>query len=616
MINQASNLDGIYSMIALLALMIIFIIYLRILRTKLNSEKELNSSIIECFNDSENTNLVINKIFKVISSVVNAKEYGFYLAESKNVQYALKSIHYNNDVNDSLNLSYSGLIPHKKAKFVFPLAINISDVDSQVKVMVDKNTKLLCIPISGGKAFIQLVVDFKFKLSKRNYNALKLIAQKLEPVVQNIILTEQLNNKIKILETAKQATRSITSIISGEGIWKMAISMFTKTIGAKGGFFLKQQEQFMELAVDAGFSKETLVMFKYDSELHSFFKDIVGDKKIVTLNKNDKNFSHIPSYLISDGFKQILLFKINYGDNVGIAGFWYDKAYEIDEYQIYSLLLMFSKISDVFENTSQISRGTRDNLETLKIISTLVDDLSPYTVGFSNLMQHYATIIAQEMKLNLKDVQDIALAAFLSNIGVAALSYEIFLKKGKYSEFDYEVIKLHSEIGADIIESLYGNIDTANMVRYHHERIDGCGYPHGLKGEEIPVGAKILAVTQFFVAKISPRNFRDASTYDDALAALKSVSNTQLDEEIVNVFVNYINKIRLEQKDNEGSIDHCWNMRFVSSEICSKCHAKMRTDKKCWESKSNLCVAHGNKCETCFIYTEFLGRKNLKAGNE
>lgn len=592
-----------------IVILFIIIFILRIMRTKAKAEKELYESIMDCCKRSNNVNLAINSIFKILSSKIKANEYAFYLTDSKNTQYSLKSIHYKNDTNDKLNISYSGLIPHKKIKYVFPVAINISDIQNDFGQINDEKSNIIFVRVKGGKALIQLVVAPKFKLTKKISKILKNISEKLETAVFNIVSTEELNNKIKILETSKQATRSITSIISGEGILKMAISMFTKTISAKGGFFLKLQDDALELEVDTGFSKECLVMFKYDTNLHNFFNSFIGNKKIATLNVNDNNFSDIPIYLVAEGIKQILLFKISYADNFGIAGFWYDKAYEIDDYQTYSLLLMFSKISEVFGNMKQLYCNVGNNVEALKLISTLVDDLSPYTVGFSKLMEYYATIIAKEMNLPSEEIAEISLAAFLSNIGIAALSYDIFLKNGKYSEADYEIIKLHSEVGADIIESLYGNIKTANMVRYHHERIDGCGYPEGLKGNDIPIGAKILAVTQFFVAKISPRSFREASTFDEALLALKSVSNTQLDSEIVNIFINYINKIRQDNIDNDGSLDHCWNMRFVSNELCSKCNVKIKDDKKCWESKSNLCLAHGNKCETCFIYTEYVGRK-------
>ncbi len=471
--------------------------------------------------------------------------------------------------------------------------------------------KIINIPVKGGAALIQLKVSPKFKLKNSVKNKLEQISQEIEALAHFIISVEKLTNRIKILETAKQATRSVATIISGNGIFKMAINMFAKTINAKGGFFLKDNGQSLELDVETGLSKECALMFKYDGEIHNFFNIIIGEKKIATLNKKDAAFENLPVYFTTEGVRQIILFNVDYDGNKGIAGFWYDQAYEIDDYQTSSLLLMFSKISDVFKRSFLISNHSQDNIETLKLISTLVDDLSPYTVGFSNLMEHYATIIAEELKLPQTEVKKIALAAFLSNIGISVLSYDIFLAKGKYMEYDYEVIKLHSEVGADIIEAIYGDINVANMVRYHHERIDGLGYPYRIKGDEIPVGSKILAVVQFFVAKISPRSFRDAASFDETLEALRHVAGTQLDADIVNTFLSWIERMRKENLSNDHSLDFCWNMRCVSEEICSKCPAKIKVDRRCWEVEGNACMAHGNKCETCFIYTEYQGRKKL-----
>ncbi len=604
---------GWYQILAVLAVLLLLCILIGIIsyfRKKAGIEKQLYEKIFNSCKEPCNINQTIGGIFRLMSAKIKANEYGFYLLDGKNGQFVLKSIHYKNESDDNLNLSYSGLIPHKDIKYVFPVALGPADIAKDVGVLNEAKTKIAYVRIRGGKALIQLVVGSSFKMDKNTAAALKNVSERLESVIQCLIEAEIKNTKAKILETSQQATKSITSMISGDGILKMAVSMFTKTINAKGGFFLKRGEDGYELEVNTGFSKETGVMFKYDAELHGFLYDFLGSKKLATLNVNDSNFSIMPIYLIAEGVKQILLFRIDYADNVGIAGFWYDQPYEIDEYQTVSLLLMFSKISDVFGKTKQLSRSCADNIETLKLISTLVDDLSPYTVGFSSLMQKYATLIAEHMRLPKEEVDEIALAAFLSNIGIAALSYDVFLKKGKYTEFDYEIIKLHSEVGADIIESLQGQSRAADMVRYHHERIDGCGYPYGLKGDDIPIGAKILAVAQFFIAKISPRNFRDASTYDEALAAIESAAGTQLDKDVVDNFLSCVANIRNEHKYDDGSLDYCWNMRFVSSELCNKCPVKVRTDRKCWESSATLCVAHGNKCETCFIYTEYQGRMN------
>ena len=578
---------------------------------KVKKEQETHKGIIDCCVKSHNINETVNLVFKMIASIIKADEYAFYMVDAKNSQFTLKSVRFKSEPDNKLNVSYSGLIPHKKQKYFFPLAISIDKVKTEMCIIEVEKAKLLNIPIKGGNALIQLKLVSKFSLKKNVKKQLESISHQFEPVVAMMMSIEQLNNRIKILETSKQAIRSIVSIINGEGIYKMAVGLFAKTISAKGGFFLKQESEEIELMVDTGFSNECEVMFKYDSELHLFLKEVLGDKKIAIISKNDNNFENIPVYLVSEGVKQLILFNINYGQNRGIAGFWYGSIYEMDSYQLSSLLLMFSKIAEVFKNPLRIADNSNDSVKTLKLISTLVDDLSPYTLGFSSLMEYYAGGIANELKLPLSEIRDIELAAYLSNIGIAALSYDIFLAKGKYSEYDYEVIKLHSEVGADIIEAINGDVKVANMIRYHHERIDGCGYPYGIKGNEIPIGAKVLAIAQFFVAKISPRNFREASTYDEAIEAIKQVSDTQLDSNGVDALLKWLYKTRKEKASCEGSLDHCWNMRFVSGEICNKCPVKFQTDKKCWEVSGNLCIAHGNKCETCFIYTEYVGRKNI-----
>ncbi len=606
----------IFTAAALAAIILLMLILWMVQKKKQEAETKLLKQILSCCAKFESASKSINEIFSILSQYVKAEEYAFYLIDNKDKQYVLKAVHYKNTSDATLNLSYSGLVPHKKVKYAFPVSLGAADFGSGVTVRDGDKMRLISIPIKGGNAVVELKVGPKYTLRAGTKAKLEEIAQELEVAANLIVAVERFSNRIKVLETAKQATRSVASIISGNGVFKMAINMFAKTINAKGGFFLRESIDALELDVESGMTKENSLIFKYDADIHKFFKQIVTAKKIATLNKNDSLFENLPVYFTSEGVRQIILFNMDFEGNSGIAGFWYDQVYEIDDYQTSSLLLMFSKISDVFKRSFLITSHSQDNIETLKLISTLVDDLSPYTVGFSQLMEYYATAIAQELKLPQTEVKKIALAAFLNNIGISVLSYDIFLAKGKYMEYDYEVIKLHSEVGADIIEAIYGDTAIANMVRYHHERIDGLGYPYRIKGDEIPLGAKILAVVQFFVAKISPRSFRDAATFDETLEALRHVAGTQLDADVVDTFLSWITRTRNAFAGADHSLDYCWNMRCVSDEICNKCPAKLKVTKRCWEEDGNACMAHGNKCETCFIFTEYQGRKKLARHSE
>jgi HD-GYP domain-containing protein (c-di-GMP phosphodiesterase class II) len=223
-------------------------------------------------------------------------------------------------------------------------------------------------------------------------------------------------------------------------------------------------------------------------------------------------------------------------------------------------------------------------------------------------MSQYASVIAREMKTSPEDRKNILLAAYLSNIGVVAIPEKILFKKGVYTKEEYEATKIHSEAGALFVALTIGNRQVEQYIRYHHERMDGAGYPEGLKGLEIPLGARILAVVQTFSSKIRGRDYREPLSFEKIIQLIEEDSGKSLDREVVSALVNWFKRKQENPIYDKNSLGPCWEMRCATEEICSKCPVYKRTDKYCWQFEKNNCLAHGNTCETCHVYTEFINR--------
>jgi HD-GYP domain-containing protein (c-di-GMP phosphodiesterase class II) len=215
--------------------------------------------------------------------------------------------------------------------------------------------------------------------------------------------------------------------------------------------------------------------------------------------------------------------------------------------------------------------------------------------------------IARKMGLSEFQIHSIGLAAYLSNIGIIGLSDGLLNKEGIYSDKEYEQMKLHSEIGATIIENTIAQEDVALYIRHHHERMDGNGYPSRLVGENIPVGARIISVVQTFLAKINGRSYRDPLPFDDALKLINDSSDSQLDAKIVAIFLNWYEEKRAVAEGNRA-IGNCWEVCCTPSSICSQCPAFGQMNQNCWEFERNNCLAHGKTCQTCLVYTEAMSR--------
>ena len=145
-------------------------------------------------------------------------------------------------------------------------------------------------------------------------------------------------------------------------------------------------------------------------------------------------------------------------------------------------------------------------------------------------------------KLNFDHEKMLALrtAAILHDIGKIAIDYSIINKPAKLTDSEYEEVKRHPAIGYRILSSSGIFCDVANIVIAHHERIDGKGYPKGLKGDEISKSAKIISVCDAYDAMTSERPYRKPLSKEEAIEELIAGKNKQFDEEIVDIFIDCI----------------------------------------------------------------------------
>jgi len=148
--------------------------------------------------------------------------------------------------------------------------------------------------------------------------------------------------------------------------------------------------------------------------------------------------------------------------------------------------------------------------------------------------------IAIEMNLTKEEVHQISLAGLMHDIGKIAVSDEILEKPGRLSYGEFEAIKKHSEIGYKILRSIDGFSKIAECILEHHERWDGKGYPSGIRGEEISLQARIIAVADAFDAMTTDRPYRETVSIEEAIAEIMEKAGTQFDPAVAEVFVGMV----------------------------------------------------------------------------
>lgn len=181
-------------------------------------------------------------------------------------------------------------------------------------------------------------------------------------------------------------------------------------------------------------------------------------------------------------------------------------------------------------------------METIEAFTKAIEAKDSYTSGHASRVGKYAEKLAKAVKLSDYKIDKIKTAALLHDIGKIGIEDGILKKPGKLSKEEYEIIKQHPVIGAQILKDVYFLKDVINIIKYHHERYDGSGYPEGISGDDIPIEAAVLAIADVFDAMTSDRPYRKALTREQALNEIESNAGTQFHPELAEAFVGLMRK--------------------------------------------------------------------------
>ncbi|CAM3519354.1 HD domain-containing protein [Brevibacillus invocatus] len=219
------------------------------------------------------------------------------------------------------------------------------------------------------------------------------------------------------------------------------------------------------------------------------------------------------------------------------------------------MIIAFFTISYVFlhyyENVQKLQQKVEEvksfNHKFLTTMAASIDARDHYTSGHSQRVAHWGREIAKQIGMSPEKVEEVYFGGILHDIGKIGIEDEILNKKGKLTPEEYDKIKQHTVIGYEIIKQAGMFHELLPAIRSHHERIDGKGYPDGLVGNEIPLIARILAISDAFDAMVADRPYRKGLPVEEALQEIRRGAGTQFDEELASYFIHVINKLPREE---------------------------------------------------------------------
>jgi putative nucleotidyltransferase with HDIG domain len=203
----------------------------------------------------------------------------------------------------------------------------------------------------------------------------------------------------------------------------------------------------------------------------------------------------------------------------------------------YLVDLIADQLGNALHRKQLNERLVNSSLETVLALSKTLETRDPYSGEHSKQLAVLSEQMALHFNLSTRETRELCWAALLHDIGKIGVEDQILHKPGPLTAREWEIMKSHSEVGAQIVKGLSGLENIASIILAHHERMDGTGYPHKLMGEQIPFGARIIAVVDSYSAMTEGRVYRPPRTHEEAISELRKFSGKMFDPDVVDAFI-------------------------------------------------------------------------------
>ena len=375
------------------------------------------------------------------------------------------------------------------------------------------------------------------------------LASQSSLAISNAILynraRQDLKHKIEELHALYEVGRTVNSTLNLKDVLLLITTTATHIFGGNAATLRLMNQKKKQLILGAHVGLSDPSRYRRSIKLGQSIAGIVANtKKPVFINNIKKDRRYLHAHIaIKEKLTSLLSVPLMKGDRIlGVLSVYSKKEGNFVKDDVHLLSMFASQAAIALENARLFREIKTGYLNTIRALAAVIDAKDAYTHSHSEKVMQYAVTIAKEMRLPEDDVKAIQYASFLHDLGKIGINANILQKPGKLTPDEFLSMSGHPRLGSDIVDHISFLKNLVPIILYHHERYDGKGYPSGLKGNNIPIGSRILGVVDAYEAMLSDRPYRKALGSEKAVEELKKCSGTQFDPGIVQIFLKILKK--------------------------------------------------------------------------
>jgi putative nucleotidyltransferase with HDIG domain len=509
----------------------------------------------------KDANNIYSSIEKEITTITDKLTQGTRLISNlENIKLSLNMINNYEDKNHYKTLIFDEqkriLLSELKSFSIFSDKIEIYNAKGELVVFIDNHTKGFVyykdsLPLIKSDKTILNKPELKLNFFKDNLNYViknnSLIVEKSIPITNNSKKVGYIKSSLILSKKLFSMFENHTLVIfkNNQFITNSKENIKYKTITSQNGDNLSTDNKyFVFIKKFEGYN--FAVLFKKDAILSTLI---------------DLNMFLIIMFLIISIITIIILILlinktiINPIDSISNAilkiknGDYSTHIHHKEKNELGEIIESFNEMMHLIDRSDK--EKTKNYEEVIFSFVDIIEKRDTYTAGHSQRVANYSKIIAEYMNLPQEDINNLYTAGLLHDIGKVRTPDSILLKPTKLSFLEYTLMKEHVKASYDILKNIEIYKDLAQIIKYHHERYDGHGYPYGIKGDEIPFLSRIMIVADSFDAMTTNRIYKPRKTLEEALKELEEFSGSQFDPEIVKYAKLALKDIKIDKSINQ-----------------------------------------------------------------